>query len=235
MKTSLLSLIVVFLFSCGQQNSKSETTTEKTAKIKRVIQVEQNPIMSSFEQDWYSRKYLFYTSRLNISNEIAIGIKEHKNDSSLTMNISHKAPVLYEDMLLKIREFIPTIEEHFDLSKLTYISLQPPTYYIDLNTEWTAAYAKEFGRKNEKYDERQRILESVSFTAKLNTILSPYNKKLRGYLIEKFHLIDKKHYHKHLTKPANPYSYKHFNEVDYSDYPAFLIDGLSFGIVLEAR
>ena len=231
MKVTLLALFFLILSSCGQTDSESKTSNTESSKT--IVKVNKGSTMGSSQSEWYLRRYEFHTSPSSTHPEISISIRENKNDSSLSMSIYHEVPVLFESVLLKISECVPTIEEHFDLSRLTSINLRQPIYYLDLSTEWSTAYEKEFRREYAKYDERRKVLESTNLTAKLNTILSPFRKEIRFYGIEKFHLLDKKYYTEYLRSPTDPDSFKYFPKPDFSKYPEFVINGLSFSIQLK--
>ena len=58
---------------------------------------------------------------------------------------------------------------------------------------------------------------------RLDSFLIPFKKQVKGYAIEKFHLLDKKYFGTYLP------------ETDLKDYPEFALEGMGVYIYLESR
>ena len=117
--------------------------------------------------------------------------------------------MLFTAVLEKIEACFSLIEEDFVLSKPISFNFMAPIYYLDLSKKLSSEYEQEFGQKDIDYAKLNNFLLASSLTSQLNHFLNPLNKKVKSYGLEKFFLIEKKHYEHYLPN------------VDFTEYPEF--------------
>ncbi|MDR0540909.1 MAG: hypothetical protein LBH19_01715 [Dysgonamonadaceae bacterium] len=205
-KILVLCSFLAFI-ACGK--SKKKTTGEAVDVQDTVVVKHRNILNKSFETGLYSKKYFYCWLAGKDTLDFVINATEHESDSALYLNIHHKKPMLFTDVLERINACLPLIKEDFDMSKLGSIDFEDPIFYLDLAKKMSNEYEQKFGQKNISYEEFNRFLLKSSLTTQLNDFLNPLNKKVKYYGFEKFHLIYKKHFSEYLPN------------VDLTEYPEF--------------
>jgi len=204
--TIILSVFMLVLSGCGQTTKKQTETID----IQDTIIIKQRNVFNQLWQtDFYSKSYSYYWLVGKDTLGFVLRINEYKNDTTFSLRVFHKEPVLFTTILEKIEECVPLIEEDFNLSKLTSINFEAPIFYLDLAKKLSSEYEQEFGRKNVSYERFSKFLFKSSLNSQLCDFLNPLNKKVRHYGFEKFFLIDKEHYESYLPN------------TDFTEYPEF--------------
>ena len=207
--TIILSVLMLVLSGCGQTTKKQTETID----IQDTIIVKQRNLFNqSWQTDFYSKSYSYYWLVGKDTLDFKIDITEYKRDTTCSLHVFHKEPILFTVVLAKVEECFTLIEEDFNLSKLTSFGFMPPVFYLDLAKKLSSEYEQEFGRKNISYDKLDQFLLKSSLNTQLNHFFIPLNKKVRRYGLEKFHLIDKENYKEYLPN------------VDFTEYPEFTLN-----------
>ena len=94
---------------------------------------------------------------------------------------------------------------------------------MDLITELTLEYENQFGKRPIRYEQLDKFLLTSVLTKELDSIAHPLGKKIKGYSVEKFHLLDKKYYGEYLPG------------IDLMPYPEFTIMGMGLSVRMENR
>jgi hypothetical protein len=201
------------LSGCGQQTKKKTETTEGTVDTQDTIIVKQRNILDkSYQIGFYSKSYSYYWLVGTDTLDFRIGITEYEKDTTFSLRVFHKEPMLFTTVLEKVKECFLLIEEDFNLSKLTLFGFMPPVYYLDLAKKMSSEYEQEFGRRHISYDKLDQFLSKSSLNTQLYHFFNPLNKKIRRYGLEKFHLIYKENYKEYLPN------------VDFTEYPEFTLN-----------
>ena len=210
----ILSVLAVIISSCGQNNAKKQSaTTNETPFTQDTIVVKQiNVLDKSYQIGLYSKSYSYYWLVGKDTLDFILHIAEYEKDSTLSLQVFHKEPILFAIVLEKIESCFSLIEEDFNLSKLTSLDFMEPIFYLDLATKLSGEYEPKFGHKNINYKKLDEFLLESSLTSQLNCFLNPLNKKVKRYGLEKFFLIEKKHYEHYLPN------------VDFTEYPEFVFN-----------
>ena len=138
----------------------------------------------------------------------------------MSINIFHKNPVNLETAIKNTNKCLPLIKQDFNIEKLDYLYFTNSfIYYPDIVTKLSNDYEAKFGQKRIKYEILSKFLLNSIFTIKMNEFLESQNKKVVGYGIEKFNLIDKESMKYQLPN------------TELKDYPEFSINGM--GTVLK--
>ena len=213
----VLSILVVIIGACRQNNVKKQSaTTNDTQFIQDTVVVKQKNALSN--PTWgvlYSKSYSYYWLAGKDTLDFSLYVTEYEKDSTLSLRVFHKDPMLFTAVLEKIEECFSSIEEDFDLTKLISFNFMAPIYYLDLTEKLSSEYEQEFGRKTIDYAKLNNFLLTSSLTSQLNHFLNPLNKKVKRYGFEKFFLIEKIHYTHYLP------------DVDFTEYPEFTFNALS--------
>jgi len=197
----ILGLLAVFISACKQNNAKKQSeTTNDTQFIQDTVVVKQKNASKSYSYYWLAGKDTL---------DFSLYITEYEKDSTFSLRVFHKEPMLFTAVLEKIEECFFSIEEDFYLSKLISFNFMAPIYYSDLAKKLSNEYEQEFGRKNIDYAKLNNFLLTSSLTSQLNHFLNSLNKKVKSYGLEKFFLIEKTHYVHYLPN------------VDFTEYPEF--------------
>lgn len=220
---SLLSVVVIILISCIQE-TKSNIQTEKAFdNIDTLIVKHKQELNRSYEVGFYSKSYSYYWLAGKDTLDFVLNATEYEKDSTLHLNIYHKRPVFFRTALTKINDCIPSIKEDFYMSKLNSFNFRDPIYYIDLAKDLSTEYERQFGRKNITYGKLNQFLLNSNLNKQLDNFVKPLDKKTKKYSIEKFYLIDKKHFGDYLLN------------VDLTGYPEFAINGMGLSVQLENK
>lgn len=157
-------------------------------------------------------QYYYWVSEMNDTLDFKLGISLYYGE--VYLSVENDQPMLFSDVLDKIKLCIPMIREEYDLSKLSTISFRKPIYYLDLAQDLSTHYYKKFGNKAVNYHQWNQFLLNASITSSLNGLLECVeNKNVRSYSFEKFRIATKKEYKEYLP------------DVDFSTYPDFVLDG----------
>jgi len=218
----IISLIfVVAAIGCGQ-NAKKQTKGNIQQLQDTVIVKQKNVLNQSFDVGFYSKSYSYYWLAGNDTLDFNLNALEYEKDTTFSLDIHHKEPILFATVLEKIAECFPLIEEDFNLSKLTSFNFKEPVFYLDLAQKLSSEYEQKFGRKEISQKELNRFLLQSSLTSQLNHFLNPTGKKVKYYGLEKFHLINKEIY-----KYCLP-------NVDFTAYPEFTFGALT-GVFVQVE
>jgi len=225
----ILYVLSITVISCGESNIRKQTTIiNNTQSIQDTIIVKEIDDVGLIFQNIFSLySYTWLVGKDTL--DFALTVLELKEDNTFDLRIHHGEPILFSNVLEKIEECFPLIEEDFNLSKLRSISFREPIYYLDLAQRLSSEYEQKFGRKIIEYEKLNPFLLKTSFTLQLDSFLNLLNKKVQSYEIEKFDLIEKKYYEMYL----------YFNEsrtyIDFSEYPEFTITGMEVYVELENK
>ena len=216
----ILSVLALVLGGCRQTTKKQIVTTD----IQDTIIIKQKNVLNVFEASYQSKSYSYYWLAGKDTVDFALNVVKYKTDSVLSLDVSHKNPILFTTALEKIEECFPLIKEDFDVSKFESINFKVPVFYLDLAKNLSNEYEQEFGRKNISQERLNQFLLKSNLTLQLNDFLSPLNKKVKRYGFEKFHLIDKENYNEYLPN------------VDFAEYPEFTLNAhIGISVWLENK
>ena len=222
-KTAVIISIFAFIVGgCGQKEMK---TTSDTQVFQDTIVVKHKNVLNN-PHDIYSKSYFYYWLVGKDTLDFMLYATEYKDDSTFHLNVFHNNPILFAIVLERIKECLPLIKEDFDVSKFSSIYFKEPIYYLDLAKKLSSEYEQEFGQKNISYEKLNQFLLKSSLNLQLESFLSPLNKKVKRYGIEKFHLMEKEHYEMH-------FYYKRVSDIDFTEYPEFTLCGIGVSIQLE--
>lgn len=214
-KSVLVFAILLSVVSCVQETSSNAKEIESSEEHRDTVVIKhKNVLNKSYQVGFYSKSYSYYWVAGKDTLDFHLSAAAHEKDSSLHLNIHHKGPLLFTDVLRKIKECLPIIEEDFDLSKLSSLNFRSPIYYLDLAKELSSEYEQEFGQKNISYETLDLFLLKTKLNLQLDKFLAPLNKRVQRYGIEKFHLLNKKYYSSYLPG------------IDLAAYPEFTIGGM---------
>ena len=229
MKKSILTTLTLFFItvigfiSCVQETKSKKQTEKSFANLDTLIVKHKHLLNKSYEVGFYSKSYSYYWLVGKDTLDFVVNATEYEKDSTLHLNIYHKQPMLFTNALTKINECIPSIKEDFYISKLNSFYFRDLIYYFDLTKELSTEYEKQFGRKNISYEKLNRFLLSSNLNKQLNNFVNPFDKNVKRYSIEKFHLTDKKYFGDYLPN------------VDLTEYPEFAINGMGLSVQLESK
>lgn len=227
-KNTLISLTVLLTITLG-----SVSCTQETRPIGQAVEILDNTdtlivkhkrdLDSVWDVPVISKSYLYYWLVGKDTLDFMIRTDESKSDSSLSLLILHKKPILFTTTLAKINACFPLIKEDFYPAKLRSFDFRDPIYFVDLTKELSAKYEQQFGRKNISSRKLNQLFLNSNFNKQLDSLVNPYHKKVKHYLIEKERLIDKTQYHYDLPN------------VDVTEYPEFAITGLGLTVIFENK
>jgi len=218
---TLISTLTLGFISCNQETRSNNQTAVTNDKTDTIIVKHKNDLNKSYEVGFLSKSYSYYWLVGNDTLDFSVNAREYQKDSTLHLSIHHKNPIIFATALTKINECLPHIQEDFKLTKLNSFYFRDPIYYFDLVKQLSTEYEKQFGRKNISYEKLNQFLLKSNVYKQLENLVSPLDKKIKRYSIEKFHLTDKKYFGEYLPS------------VDLTEYPEFAINGMGLYIQLE--
>jgi hypothetical protein len=221
-KLMFLFGIALGFISCVQE-TKSNGQTEKFSDNDTVIVKYKQDLNKPYEVGFYSKLYSYYWLVGKDTLDFFVSATEYEKDTTLHLRVHHRKPILFTTTLTKINECYSLIKEDFCLSKLTSFYFKEPIYYLDLAKELSTEYEQQFGLKNINYEELNQFLLNSKLNKQLGSFVNPLDKKIKRYNIEKFHLMDKKHYGNYLSN------------IDLTAYPKFTINGMGLYVQLENK
>src|SRR5690554_4199913 len=209
----ILSLTLGFI-SCNQEKKSNNQTAVSNEKTDTIIVKLKNELNKSYEVGFLSKSYSYYWLVGKDTLDFSVNAREYKKDSTFHLSIHHKKPIMFTIALTKMNECLPHIKEDFKLAKLNSLYFRDPIYYLDLVKELSREYEEQFGRKNISHEKLNDFLLKSNLNKHLDNFVSPIDKKIKRYSIEKFHLTNKKYFGEYLPN------------VDLIEYPEFAINGM---------
>lgn len=225
MKNFLLIFLMAFVFACENKDAENSTVLPPSTSRQSdtVIISKLRTLSASYDTGFLSRSHWYYWTVGNDTLDFQLLINEYSSDSLIGLSIHHKKPVSLSTALRRIENCFEVIKNDYQLNKLSSLYLERPLLYPDLVKSLSSKYEQDFGVKEISYDRLNNFLLQSELTAQLNNLLSPFNKKVKRYSIEKFHLINKKNYSFELP------------DTDFTDYPDFAIHGMGVSVYLENK
>lgn len=221
--STLVCIVIMGSISCTRDTKPNKQAKKPFENIDTLIVKHKLELNQSYEVGFYSKSYSYYWLAGKDTLDFEVNAIEYEKDSTLHLNIFHKRPILFETALKKVNECIPSIKEDFYISKLTSFNFRDPIYYFDLTKELSAEYEKQFGRKNVGYEKLNQFLLNSQVNKELENFVNTLGKKVKRYVIEKFHLMDKKYFADYLLN------------VDLTEYPEFAVNGMGLYVELEDK
>jgi hypothetical protein len=218
---TLMATLTLSCISCNQETKSNSQTSVSNDKIDTIIVKHKNDLNKSYEVDFLSQSYSYYWLVGKDTLDFSVNAREYQKDSTLHLSLNHKKSINFSKALTKINECLPHIKEDFYLTKLNSLYFRDPIYYFDLVKELSTEYGKQFGQKNISYEKLNQFLLQSKQNKQLNNFVSPLDKKVKRYSIEKFHLTDKKYFSEYLPN------------VDLTEYPEIAINGMGLYIQIE--
>ncbi len=222
-KLTLIVALTLGFISCNQETKSNNQTAVSNDKIDTIIVKHKNELNKSYEVGFLSKSYTYYWLVGKDTLDFSVNARQYEKDSTVHISINHKKPMIFTTALTKINECLTHIKEDFYLTKLNSLYFRDPIYYFDIVKKLSTEYEKQFGQKNISYDKLNQFLLQSNLNKQLNNFVSPLDKKIKRYSIEKFHLTDKKYFGEYLPN------------VDLTDYPEFAINGMGLYIQLETK
>ncbi len=221
-KNFLIFFVLLASFCYLQINGKKNTSNYEKYIQDTIIVKQTNAIDKSYEVDFYSKSYSYFWIVGKDTLDFSISAQEYERDKSMSINIFHKNPINLETALKNTNNCLPLIKEDFNIEKLDYLYFMNSfIYYPDIVTELSNDYEAKFGQKRVKYEVLSKFLLNSIFNNKINEFLKSQNKKVIGYGIEKFNLIDKESMRYQLPN------------TELKDYPEFSINGMGTVVKLN--
>lgn len=168
-----------------------------------------------------SEQYYYWISKKNDTLDFKILVSS--SYEKFFLEVRHDSPILFSEVLSKIKQCLPIIKDDYDLSRLKIIGFRKPLYYLDLAQELSTEYYKKFGNRRIGYRYLDQFLLGATITSKLNSLLKDANaSSVRSYSFEKFRFLAKTDYKDYLPN------------VDFGNYPDFVLDGYTgFSVFLQ--
>lgn len=224
MKTIFPILITLLLLVSCNNSSKNkgnkQATTEQTATDTAIVRIE-NEIDISDTLAFFSKsiKYCWVTN--NDTLDFSVEVQQQARDSSVSIRIMHYHPILFTKALDKMNNCLPLIAQDFNLNNLNSLYFAPPIFYKDLTNELSKSYENQFGNKSIKFKEINEFLMNSWLQERVEDFLQQFNKSIKRYGIEKYHLLEKKYYNQYIPNK------------DLDDYPSFSIHGRGISVILN--
>lgn len=224
MKLTIFFISLFALFSCTQ-SAESNRVVQKVPDdfTDTTIVKTKNVLESRYDSTTYSKSNIYYWIVNSDTLDFELYATEYLEDSALHLYVSHKKAMLFADLLHNLNNALPILKDDFNLNKITSIFIKSPIYYLDVTTKLSEEYALAFGRKNIGYEKLNQFLLTSAFNKTVNDFLNPLNLKVESYGIEKFHLMEKKHFGSYLPG------------TDLTNYPEFSIAGMGVYVSVENK
>jgi hypothetical protein len=220
MKYILLITISSIFISCNEIANSKHSKKGNLKAIKDTVIMKYEHLSQSGVSKMHS--YLWVVGKDTL--DLRLVIEEFERDSSLNLSILHKEPLLFSTVLKKINASFYLINHDYDLLDLRTVSFRSPIYYPDLAKSLSTQYEQSFGQEMVKYDKLNKFLLGTEMNSQLNTLLKPFNKKVKLYSVEKFNLVNKKHY-----------GFAKLPNFNFSNYPEFTLDGIFYTAELTSN
>ena len=223
MKSIILFIITLTILSCNNSRKKKVSNDSDTKEISidtTLVKIE-NIIDKSYEVGFYSKSFTYCWVVNKDTLDFKIGLTEYVRDSSVQLRVFHRNPILFSKAIDKINDCLPTIKQNFDLDNLGSLHFESPIFYKDLTTELSMQYVNQFGQKNIKYEQLNEFLMNSWLERKVDIFLNQFDKTIKRYGIEKFHLLDKENYSEYIRNS------------ELNDYPSFSIHGMGISVIIN--
>ena len=222
-----MKLIIFFLLLIGLVSCKKETEQNiqnKSVHIQDTIVIKhRNELNKSYQVGFYSKSYSYYWLAGKDTLDLKVYAAEHISDSTLHLSIHHKKSITFDEVLKKIDECLPIIQDDFLISNWSSLSFKSPIYYPDIVNTLSDEYQQKFGNTRVDNQKLNAFLLQSKLNVKLNKFLNKVNKRTHQYSIEKFHFTNKEKFKYDLS------------DEDLSKYPDFSIHGMGIYIRLEDK
>lgn len=220
MKWYLYLLLIALTYSCNQKKSTTTTATLVPDTTFSKIKIP----LEGYAEEHYANVYQYWSitngkDTLPISYEVY----ENKNDSMLNIGINHQDPINFEVIIARLKFDLPKINKEINLSKLNSIYFKSIVYYPDLASALSNEYEQQFNKKRISHTQLNQFLLHSSLNTSLNEVFSLWNKQVKSYGIEKFHLSN-------LSSEK-----KYLNYSDTNLLPKFSINGMGLFIELQQK
>ncbi|QIG88551.1 hypothetical protein G6R40_02685 [Chryseobacterium sp. POL2] len=225
MRKNVLIFFALLASICFLQiNAKKFSTNYKSNVQDTIIVKHKNSIEKSYEVGFYSKSYSYYWIVGKDTLDFAISAHEYERDKSMSINIFHKNPINLKTAIKNTENCLTLIKQDFNIEKLNYLYFTNTfIYYPDIVTKLSNEYNAKYGKKRIEYKDLNKFLLSSIFNTKMNEFLKLQNKKVIGYGIEKFNLIDKQSMKYQLPN------------MDLKDYPEYSISGMGISVKLDKK
>jgi hypothetical protein len=225
MKFCLPTLLLLSLIAChDEKKTNNEAAGDKQSATDTVIIKRQEELNEPNDAELYSKSYWYHWNVGEEQLPFSLLVSEYKKDGSVNVRLMHDSLLLFSSALELIKDGLRIAGDDFDLSKLDYMYFESPVYYPDLTRQLSSEYEQKFGFKPVRYERLNEFLMQASITSQLNSFLSPFNKKVRSYDIEKAMLVSR--------KGLGVFDKK---GIDFSGYPEMMIDGFGLGMHLTSK
>lgn len=223
MKLILIISIILIFTSCNKstKNDDFEDPEPQEKLVDTVLIKIENKIKKSYEVGLYQKSFTYCWVVENDTLDFKIYLAEWIEDSSVHLNLFHRNPILLSDALSKINESLPLIEQDFNMDNLSSIYIKSPIFYKDVTIELTASYENQFGNNHINYQKLNDFLMNSTLQNRITAFLNQFNKSIKRYSIEKFHLLMKNNYDEYIPN------------TNLNDYPLFSIHGMGIEILLK--
>ncbi|WP_372473166.1 hypothetical protein AB4865_10160 [Capnocytophaga sp. ARDL2] len=211
MKTILITFLASLFFIKCERKSKTNESSESsndTLLVKHEIEIDTT-------KNYYQKKqtdYFWILAQDTMGLQLNVN-KSYGTTNNIWIGIHHEKPLNFTYVIKKINEAIPMILEDFDLNEMSAIYFKTPMYYPDLSWEIYEKYQPYFGEKEIRQHQLTDFLKTTTIDNQLNSLLTPFNKKVFSYSIEKLHKSKKENFQNYVE------------DYDLSEYPDFVFYG----------
>lgn len=214
--------MITLLSSCSDDKSINNTNG-KQQELNTSIIKRKNALNNSYDSALYSRSYSYHRIFGVDTSDFTLNAMEYKVDSTFHLNVHHKRAMLFARMLDELTEYLASLKEDFEFSRLNSISLESPMRYLDLSKVLSKEYELKFGKKIVSHEKLDQFLLHSTLNKNLDRFPIPFSKKAKSYSIEKFQLRDKKYFNAYIS------------ENDLKDYPDLTLEGMGIYVQLTNR
>lgn len=215
-----LMLFVSFTFlSCKSDGVRPHIDNQET-RIDTLLQKQESDTAKFASYDVFKSIRYYAVAGMDTIGA-RIHVDQSKSDGKISIDFRHHKPISFDDLLHWFKKFLPLINNDFELSKLTYLHFDTPLFYKDISSELSAEYQKRYGKESINWELQVSLLMESSLRMKLDSLFSPYRRKVLRIDVEKFHLTKKEYYR------------EYFPEENLSEYPEVAIDGIMTNVLLE--
>lgn len=225
----LFALTTLLFLSCHKPIDKEENLKQKmdtlmvVEKSERVYEQEIYDLVQNVDYP-ILKTYTYYWVVGKDTLDFSINVSEEGDGTIIYVYRFNKSGDAYRKrmsiyfLLKKIKEIMPSLKEgKFDMNRLYAISFEDPSVFTDLSNELSNAYQK-YPKGSFHREKLNELMQNTKFHKELNHLLSPWDKKVAHYSIEKLHIIGRKQMQ------------DNFIEIDTTKIPQDIIAGNGFYI-----
>lgn len=216
-----LTFLITICFSC--KNEPAVKTQKTVSTPAEEIFVVKGHGAKNDLPGFYARRYVYGWAAGEDTADFRVLVNERTADSSFGLHIVHKQPINFDLVLQRLKMLFPKLQEDFDPSRMRSLYFKSPFYYGDLTRNLSREYQEKFGKQWINYTRLNQFLFSTEVHARLNDLVSKFNRKVDRYGIEKFQLLEKK------SLPS------HDRNFDVTSYPEMILDGMGFHVALTKK